>query len=95
MTNHVFNSESSEDLSYLYSEDNNDRSKKSYKRKQKGGEDDKKSGSSEDRPNGGFPPIFIINVKEKESEQSKTRQLAAPGKGKVTVSIKDILKSKK
>lgn len=88
MSNHVFNSESSEDLSYLYSEEE-DRDREPYS--QKGGKDDKSTSTSL-RPTGGFPPIIIINAKEKEVEQTKNRQLAP---GKSAVSIKDILKSKK
>ena len=101
MSNHVFHSESSEDLSYLYSDNYRDISQNSNKNdKQKGGRNNDespvlKSSNDGDVPTGGFPPIFIINAKEKETEQSKTRQLAGPGKGKATVSIKDILKSKK
>lgn len=89
MSNHVFNSESSEDLSYLYSEEED----KEYRPKfQKGGRDEKSITEPALRPTGGFPPIIIIDAKEKEAEQTKNRQLAP---GKSAVSIKDILKSKK
>jgi hypothetical protein len=84
MSNHVFNSESSEDVSYLYSET----------QKHHGGDS---SGNQQklqrsDKPIGGFPPIYILDPKEKEIEQSKNRQLGAK---KVGISIKDILRSKK
>ena len=95
MSNHVFNSESSEDLSYLYSEEELDK-KHGNARSHWGG---KAEGPSSEpshepalRPTGGFPPIIIIDAKEKEAEQTKNRQLAP---GKSAVSIKDILKSKK
>ncbi|VBB17998.1 hypothetical protein YASMINEVIRUS_461 [Yasminevirus sp. GU-2018] len=95
MTNHVFNSESSEDLEHLYSEDNTsdrdnfDLSKK-IKRGMKGGANESENA---DRPTGGFPPIFIItDQREKDAEKSKNRQLSST---KATISIKDILKSKK
>jgi hypothetical protein len=111
MSNHVFNSESSEDLSYLYSEEELDKKHRNVK-SHKGGKAEGPSSeplsepSSEPlseplsepshepalRPTGGFPPIFIIDAKEKEAEQTKNRQLAP---GKSAVSIKDILKSKK
>lgn len=92
MTNHVFNSESSEDLYYLYSEKDEDmyggakRSKMSMSRAEADVD------SNEDRPRGGFPPIYIVDKKEKESEKSKDRQLSSR---KTSVSIRDILKSKK
>lgn len=90
MTNHVFNSESSEDLYYLYSEKDEDMyggAKRSMRRAE--GDVD----LNEDRPRGGFPPIYIVdNKKEKESEKSKDRQLSSR---KTSVSIRDILKSKK
>lgn len=90
MSNHVFNSESSEDLSYLYSDGSSTN--------QKGGDGSsndslpKPSSKPRSKASGGFPPIVIINAKEKEVEQTKNRQLAP---GKATVSIRDILKSKK
>ena len=81
-SNHVFNSDSSEDLSHLYSEDYD----------MTGGASDDII-DDEDGPTGGFPPIFLINPKkEAEMEKLKNRQLTA---NKTTVSIKDILKSKK
>lgn len=105
MSNHVFNSESSEDLSYLYSEpeysdnpltqhynenDNDDDNE------MRGGRDktENKEDPKYDGPTGGFPPISIVSAKEKEEEKSKDRRLATVT-GKVSVSIKDILKSKK
>jgi hypothetical protein len=98
MSNHVFNSDSSDDLSYLYSNEN--RRIKNNKKHKGGAIDpfDTMSKATKDVPTGGFPPIFIVSAKEKESEQSKSRQLSGPGKAKgktTTVSIKDILKSKK
>lgn len=98
MTNHVFNSESSEDLEHLYSEEDatvhdNSQSPKSnkIKRSMRGGAGE--SAENSDRPTGGFPPIFIItDQKEKDAEKSKNRQLSST---KATISIKDILKSKK
>ena len=123
MSNHVFNSDSSEDLYYLYSDDNvseidqrGGSCGKQFFSTLLGGEqpdsaiaerssderssderssDERSSGDTdkpEDRPNGGFPPIIIMDAKEKEIEQSKNRQLTAK---KVGVSIKDILSSKK
>jgi hypothetical protein len=82
MSNHVFNSDSSENLYYLYS-DNEDHNK-SHKALQKGGNSNK--------PTGGFPPIYIIDAKEKESELSKNRQIVS---SKPTVTIRDILANKK
>jgi len=97
MSNHVFNSESSEDLYYLYSDENRDNKKKRSENKKTlfGGADENKtdhSNNTDDRPTGGFPPIYIITAKEKEVDLTKNRQLAP---SKATVSIKDILKSKK
>jgi len=92
MTNHVLNSESSEDLYYLYSEKDEDmyggakRSKRSIRRAEIDVD------SNEDRPHGGFPPIYIIDKKENKIEKSKDRQLSSR---KTTVSIRNILKSKK
>ena len=80
MSNHVFHSESSEDLSHLYSDKNKDVVKKND------------IDDNEDKPTGGFPPIFIINTKDNVTEYTKNRQFVL---GKSTVSIKDILKSKK
>lgn len=91
MSNHVFNSESSEDLYYLYSdEDLNDISNDKSK-KLKGGSNDI---NTSDVPNGGFPPIFIIDPKDKETDINKNRELN-PVKSSSVISIKDILKSKK
>jgi hypothetical protein len=81
MSNHVFNSDSSDDLSYLYSE-------QEHKIKQSGGQ--KKEDNS--KPTGGFPPIFIVDNKEKEGEKSKNRELAPK---KIGISIRDILSNKK
>ena len=97
MSNHVFNSESSEDLYYLYSDENRDNKNKRSENKKTlfGGADENKtdhSNNTDDRPTGGFPPIYIITAKEKEVDLTKNRQLAP---SKATVSIKDILKSKK
>jgi hypothetical protein len=85
MSNHVFNSESSEDMSYLYSD-------KDKNRGQTGGNPISEIDTSSSKPTGGFPPIFIIDANNKDEEKSKNRQLAPP---KNTISIKDILKSKK
>lgn len=111
MSNHVFNSESSEDLSYLYSEkevdsdneidDDNDNEygkRSNPMGKMIGGKvDDTNQDSqtdSKEKPTGGFPPIFIVSVKDKEEEKYKNRRLTTVA-GKISVSIKDILKSKK
>lgn len=83
MMNHTNVSENSDEYKYLYPNES------PHETIAKGGaiEDDK------DRPTGGFPPIFIIDeAKEKEAEKIKNRQLTST---KTTVSIKDILKSKK
>jgi hypothetical protein len=88
MSNHVFNSESSEDLAYLYSEEDYNRS---YN--MKGGAGTGAGANNEDRPTGGFPPIFILeDTREKEDEKVKNRQLTAIT---TSINIKDILKSKK
>jgi hypothetical protein len=99
MSNHVFNSDSSEDLSYLYSEKENyeDENEGENEKGMIGGKDgntENKNDSNYDGPTGGFPPIFIVSAKEKEEEKSKNRRLTNVA-GKVSVSIKDILKSKK
>lgn len=118
MTNHVFNSESSEDLYYLYSDfsdsDNDYGSSKNH-RSLNGGtgrrgimDDDtddylnklnkgldsvpKSNDSISEEPNGGFPPIYIIERKQESTEKSLDRQIT---KKNVGVSIKDILRSKK
>ena len=83
MSNHVFNSDSSENLYYLYS-DNEDQFKNNNKALQKGGNSNK--------PTGGFPPIYKIDAKEKEVELSKNRQIVS---SKPTVTIRDILANKK
>jgi len=95
MSNHVFNSESSEDLSYLYSEEDLGKKHRNVKSQRGGMAEEPASEPVYEpalRPTGGFPPIIIIDAKEKEAEQTKNRQLAP---GKSAVSIKDILKSKK
>ena len=79
MSNHVFNSESSEDLYYLYSEKSNNT--------QIGG---KNTVSTE--PHGGFPPIFIVKHNNILAEKSKNRELIVR---KTSVSIKTLLKQKK
>ena len=89
-SNHAFDSaESSEDLTYLYAPIST----------LKGGaiEADVKSSStststSTSRPTGGFPPVFIVSKKEKESEKTKNRQITV---NTSSISIRDILKSKK
>lgn len=84
MTNHIFNSESSEDMYHLYSEVEPEE----QPRYQKGGDPD----NQDDKPRGGFPPIFIVSKDDKDEEKSKNRQLSSR---KTSVSIRDILKSKK
>lgn len=84
MTNHIFNSESSEDLYYLYSEKDTDHTENKYESQYGGGD--------ENKPTGGFPPIYIVNKKEKDKEITKSRQLSSR---RSSVSIRDILKSKK
>lgn len=84
MSNHVFNSESSEDLSYLYSEENKTQNNL------RGGSN---SDDSNKKPSGGFPPITIIDSKTKlDDEKDKNRGLTNV---KTAVSIMDILKKKK
>lgn len=79
MSNHVFNSESSEDLYYLYSEKQN--------KIQDGGEN-----TISNEPIGGFPPIFIVDPINKLVEKSKNRELLI---NKNAISIKDILNQMK
>ena len=79
MSNHVFNSDSSEDLYYLYSEKSNNT--------QIGGEN-----TSSTEPRGGFPPIFIVDHKNKLVEKSKNRELIIR---RTAVSIKTLLKQRK
>lgn len=90
-SNHILNSENSEDLAHLYSEeDANDDSLYNLT-----GGLSLVNDMETDRPTGGFPPIFVINnIKEKDNERdkSRTRQITT---NKNTVSIRDILKSKK
>ncbi len=86
MSNHVFNSESSEDLSNLFSDDEFQRGGVMARVEQFN------DINTDDKPSGGFPPIFIRTSKEKESQQSKNRLITAR---KTAVSIRDILKSKK
>jgi hypothetical protein len=92
MSNHVFNSESSEDLSHLFSANDYQVNPVNKKNHQGGLISWNDQTDQNDVPNGGFPPISIIQEKEKVNEQSKIRQLS--GK-KTSISIKDILKSKK
>ena len=88
MSNHVFNSESSDNLQYLY-ENKKKKSKKIKNYKILGGD----TYNDEDKPNGGFPQIYIIDKPlNTDEEQNKNRGLA--GK-KIGISIKDILSSKK
>ena len=86
MSNHVFNSESSEDMTHLFSEEDI----------QQGGVmarvEQYNDINKDDKPNGGFPPIFIRTSKEKVREQSQNRLITSR---KTAVSIRDILKSKK
>lgn len=84
--NHILDSENSEDLAHLYSDED-------YNFKGGAKDNEDSSENTEDRPTGGFPPIFIIDSKqEKEADKTKNRQISA---NKSTVSIMDILKSKK
>lgn len=103
MTNHALNPNmSEEDLSYLYADKEeqyggkNGSKNGSQNGSQNGGKNNdgnhENDEDQEDRPNGGFPPIYVVDPEEQKKEQSKNRQLT--GK-KVGVSIKDILKSKK
>jgi len=103
MANHAINIDS-EDLYYLYqdndengSDASSDLFEKSRNKQAKSKGSNKHHGGandSSDVPTGGFPPIFIIDEKEKEEEEKvKNRQLAPSGKA--VISIKDILKSKK
>lgn len=107
-SNHVFNSESSEDLYYLYSDYTSDNNiQKGGKRGINENDDNDISKNTsldniraeyitrnnEIRPTGGFPPIYIVSSKEgKEELTTKNRQLASR---KSSISIKDILKGKK
>lgn len=79
MSNHVFNSESSEDLYYLYSEHNNN--------DQSGGENKNVSTI----PRGGFPPIFIIERENKLVQKTKNRELIV---NKTAISIKTLLQQR-
>jgi len=88
MSNHVFNSESSEDLSYLYSEENKTKSDNASHNNLRGGGND-----SNKKASGGFPPIVIIDSKTKlDDEKDKSRGLTSVT---TAVSIMDILKKKK
>lgn len=60
MSNHVYNSDSSEDLYYLYNEP------------QKGGEVSK---DIKTEPHGGFPPIFIVEPPNRIIDKTKNREL--------------------
>jgi len=86
MSNHVFDSESSENLYHLYSEKDETQTGGRNNAHRRGGN------GTENRPRGGFPPIYIVDKKEKDEEQSKNRQLSSR---KTSVSIRDILNSKK
>lgn len=93
MINHAIVSDNSDEFKYLYQEefDNDTNINKNVINKNllKGGANDEQN---EDRPNGGFPPIFAIDeVKEKEVEKIKNRQLKST---RTSISIRDILKSK-
>jgi len=106
MTNHGINSESSEDLSYLYQDEIKNSKKHQYSHQHKGGEFMSKNimiraeqlssdfVNNSDKPSGGFPPIYILTQKDKDIDKdpSKNRQIAAR---KTAISIRDILKSKK
>ena len=84
--NHNLNSEESEDISHLYSEDDTQYNAI-------GGAENNETSRTKDMPTGGFPPIFIVdNAKEKPVDKNKLRQITT---NKTTVSIRDILKSKK
>lgn len=113
MTNHMINSDSSEDLYYLYpeSENNNndqyggDRFDKSnlktnsspnpldkHKRNIiKNNNQSVLNKNNTGEPNGGFPPIYIIELGDDDSS-TKNRLLTTR---KSAVSIRDILKNKK
>lgn len=45
-----------------------------------------------DEPNGGFPPIYLCDIKDKEQEASKNREYVTHAS---TVSIKDIMKKRR
>jgi hypothetical protein len=101
MANHAINTDS-EDLYYLYQGRDDNRSDafeetientRNENTKSNRARSNKQHGGADDVPTGGFPPIFIIDGKEKEDEKDKNRQLAPTGKA--MVSIKDILNSKK
>jgi hypothetical protein len=79
MSNHVFNSESSEDLYYLYSENNNG---------QTGG---KNNSSVSTEPRGGFPPIFIVEHNNAIVQKTQNRELNI---NKTAVSIKTLLQNR-
>lgn len=95
--NHGFDSESSEDLSYLYNNkyfpvqnvqnggsNESDKSDKSNK---------SNNSNNSDKPTGGFPPIHIVENKlTKNDDKVKDRQITT---NKTSISIRDILKSKK
>lgn len=92
MANHpIVNSESSEDLSHLYQNNIQKGGVGLMSRAEQLSDDFTKL---DDKPSGGFPPIYILTQKDKdiEKEQSKNRQIAAR---KTAISIRDILKSKK
>lgn len=94
--NNIINSENSEDLAHLYSEEDLDLVMNGGAGSGSGSSGDLPKANSvlsTNRPTGGFPPIFIIDeTKEKELEKINNRQFAT---NKTTVSIRDILKNKK
>jgi hypothetical protein len=87
MANHeLYDSDSSEDLSYLYQE--------AVNTQQTGGTNTIKSKSNivSSIPTGGFPPIFILDDAMVENEKTKNRQFVNKNVG---ISIKNILNSKR
>lgn len=99
MLNHVYNSESSDDLRNLYSDfrydEHNDSLVSTSECEQFGGYNKMKRQDIKYAPKGGFPPIFIIDkdqTKEKDDSKTKTRQFITKKTG---ISILDILKKRK
>jgi hypothetical protein len=99
MTNHEGTYTSSEDIEHLFSE--TIRNKKNMY----GGDSDNNNSNNDkndkndkndnnDRPTGGFPPIYIISQKE-ETEQKATTKREFKTSNNPTVSIRDILASKR
>lgn len=117
MMNHMINSESSEDLYYLYPDSENNKDDINDFNDQHGGDRFDKSNlntgsnpldkhkrniikngnqsvlnkNNVGEPNGGFPPIYIIELGDDDSS-TKNRLLTTR---KSAVSIRDILKNKK